>query len=276
MYNKLDLLNKNSFELFDDAMNEIKEIGNSFDSSNKEYLLSLHACHSNNIEGSTYTIDETLELLKDEMGFVPKNKSRLETTEILSTSKAYTFLESKFKIGLDLSIDLIKETQRIVKEHTQMYTNPTESPAGQFKIKQNRAGETMFAMPEEVEQLMNRLMDEYKENNNEHPLYQVAAFHRQFIMIHPFPDGNGRTARLLTNFQLWKRNYPDIVFFKENKQEYIQALKNSSKTSKYVLLVKFLAEQADKFRRIESQKKKLNLSGDNPRGPLTRINNFNP
>lgn len=261
--NKLDHLNQKSFELFDDAMTEIKEIGNSFDSSNKEYLLSLHACHSNNIEGSTYTIDETLELLKDEMGFIPKNKTRLETTEILSTAKAYTFLEKMYNMGIDMSIDLIKETQRIVKEHTQLYTNPTEAPAGQFKIKQNRAGETLFAMPDQVEPLMNKLIDQYKANNNEHPLYQVAAFHRQFIMIHPFPDGNGRTARLLTNFQLWKRNYPDIVFFKENKQEYIQALKNSSHTSKYALLVKFLAEQTDKFRRIEAQKKKQILSGEN-------------
>lgn len=262
---KIDILNNKSFDLFDDSMDELKQLGIAFDSSNKEYMKALHTTHSNNIEGSTYTVDETLELLKDRMGFVSKNKSQLETMDMYSTANAYEYLENEFLAGKNLSISLIKETQRIIKEHTQAYTNPNEPRPGLFKKKQNRAGETLFAKPEEVQSFMEILMRRYRDNAKEHPLFQVAAFHRQFIMIHPFPDGNGRTARLLTNFQLWKRGYPDFVFFKENKQEYIQALKNSSSTSKYALLIKFMADQINKLRNIEVQKKKKNSNGKRPK-----------
>lgn len=48
--------------------------------------------------------------------------------------------------------------------------------------------------------------------------------HIEFVKIHPFIDGNGRTARLLLNFELMKNGYPPIVIEKENRAEYYATL----------------------------------------------------
>jgi Fic family protein len=45
--------------------------------------------------------------------------------------------------------------------------------------------------------------------------------HVDFVKIHPFVDGNGRTARLLTNLELMKFGYPPIVIKKESRVNYI-------------------------------------------------------
>jgi fido (protein-threonine AMPylation protein) len=55
-------------------------------------------------------------------------------------------------------------------------------------------------------------------------LEDVAEFHARFIKIHPFRDGNGRTARLLTNYLLLVAGYPMINISPERKKEYYQCL----------------------------------------------------
>lgn len=135
---KINKINKVSYDSFDKSMAEIKEIGNSFDSTNDDYMRALHTCHSNAIEGSTYSIDETLQLLNESLGYVPVNKSDLETTEIKSTIAAYIFLETKYKVGAELDIELIKDTQRLIKQHSLSYTHPNDAAPGEYKLKQNR------------------------------------------------------------------------------------------------------------------------------------------
>ena len=63
--------------------------------------------------------------------------------------------------------------------------------------------------PEQVENLMSRLFDFMKEKKDEiHPLILSSIFHYEFVLIHPFSDGNGRTARLWQNVIL--SNWEDI------------------------------------------------------------------
>ena len=51
-----------------------------------------------------------------------------------------------------------------------------------------------------------------------------AYIHHEFVRIHPFIDGNGRVARLLTNLFLMKKGYPPIVLKKENRMKYYNLL----------------------------------------------------
>ncbi|MFD1175313.1 Fic family protein [Paenibacillus puldeungensis] len=57
-----------------------------------------------------------------------------------------------------------------------------------------------------------------------YPLERSAFLHIEFVKIHPFIDGNGRTARLLLNFALMKNGYPPIVIEKEDRADYYSAL----------------------------------------------------
>jgi Fic family protein len=57
-----------------------------------------------------------------------------------------------------------------------------------------------------------------------HPVELAARVHIDFVGIHPFIDGNGRTARLLMNLELLKAGFPPIVIKVADRLEYYQAL----------------------------------------------------
>ena len=74
------------------------------------------------------------------------------------------------------------------------------------------------------------------------PLF-LAESHRRFLAIHPFDDGNGRTARLLVNFALLRRRLPPIVIKTEDRDRYIAGLQ-SADLGQVVPLATFMLENA--------------------------------
>jgi Fic/DOC family len=73
------------------------------------------------------------------------------------------------------------------------------------------------------------LMKFYKDNSissEVDPAWLAAMMHYKFVRIHPFDDGNGRTARLIMNYILLKNNYPPAIIrsSKKDKDEYLYAL----------------------------------------------------
>ena len=61
----------------------------------------------------------------------------------------------------------------------------------------------------------------------EHPVLVAADAHLKFVTIHPFIDGNGRTARLLMNLLLIQDGYPPALIMPEERDEYIATLSNA-------------------------------------------------
>ena len=56
-------------------------------------------------------------------------------------------------------------------------------------------------------------------------LIELAAWtHAEFVKIHPYPDGNGRTSRLIMNYQLMANGFAPISIAKENRLDYFNAL----------------------------------------------------
>lgn len=77
----------------------------------------------------------------------------------------------------------------------------------------------------EVPTLMADLLDWYIEMQDTlHPTLLASEFHYRFVKIHPFVDGNGRTARLLANTVLIKKGYPMIILPVIRRIEYIASL----------------------------------------------------
>lgn len=55
---------------------------------------------------------------------------------------------------------------------------------------------------------------------------KAIKLHTEFVRIHPFTDGNERTARLLLNFVLMKNNFLPVIIEKQQKNEYYDSLEN--------------------------------------------------
>ncbi|MBT8227119.1 MAG: hypothetical protein HKP61_05675 [Dactylosporangium sp.] len=81
-----------------------------------------------------------------------------------------------------------------------------------------------FAPPEQVEPAIERLLEEHEQADEIHPIVRAAWFHHQFVAIHPFADGSGRVARVLTLLVLLRHHYAPLVVARHHRAEYIAAL----------------------------------------------------
>ncbi|MDP2217577.1 MAG: Fic family protein [Methanolobus sp.] len=77
-----------------------------------------------------------------------------------------------------------------------------------------------------------------------HPIETVALLYHRLVEIHPFTDGNGRVARLLTNLYLISRNYPPVVLKKEDRRQYYASLR-SADSGNLKPLAQFIAKAVD-------------------------------
>ena len=78
-----------------------------------------------------------------------------------------------------------------------------------------------------------------------HPLVVSTLLHGEFVKIHPFVDGNGRTARLLMNFVTMQNGYPPLIIKKEQRIEYYDALDMAHTTGNYTAFVALIMKLAD-------------------------------
>lgn len=76
-----------------------------------------------------------------------------------------------------------------------------------------------------------------------HPVIVSAIFHYNFVRIHPFPDGNGRLARLLMNLLVLRKTFTPILIDPEDKNEYIRALSEGDQNHNVTPFVEFIASK---------------------------------
>ena len=171
--------------------------------------------NSNAIEGNTLTLQETALVLQE--GITIDKKPLKEHLEVIGHKEAFSYIEELVKEKIPLSENNIKDIHSIV-----LMDKP------QDRGKYRRMPVTILGAVHEPPQpylvpvLMEKLINEYNEEmKDKHIIEKVALFHLQFEAIHPFIDGNGRTGRLIINFELMKEGYPPInIKFKDRKRYY--------------------------------------------------------
>jgi len=79
-----------------------------------------------------------------------------------------------------------------------------------------------------------------------HPIVSVSVFHHRFVWIHPFFDGNGRTARLIFNLLLMSAGFPPAIILRVDRKKYYNSLNasNLGDYNKFFLLVAQAAERS--------------------------------
>lgn len=79
-----------------------------------------------------------------------------------------------------------------------------------------------------------------------HPVERASYLHIIFVKIHPFIDGNGRTARLLLNLELMKNGYPPIIIEHERRSEYYSVLDKAQTTENVGDFIQLVLEALNK------------------------------
>jgi Fic family protein len=204
--------------------------------------------HTNAIEGGTLTLSETKVVLE---GLTIGGKNMVEHLEVINHKEAILFMETIIQEKQSLSESMVKGLhQLILKEidhqNAGAYRRENVTISGANHIPPHH-----LVLPE----LMQKLIVEYQMAWHEyHPIIRACLLHGEFVKIHPFVDGNGRTARLLLNFELMKHGYPPIVITKDKRAEYYEALDLAHTTGNYStfidLIAGFLLESAFLWLRI--------------------------
>lgn len=98
-----------------------------------------------------------------------------------------------------------------------------------------------------VSDSMDALLDWYNYKSiNLHPIERAAIFHTEFIRIHPFVDGNGRTARLLTNYEMVKNGFPTITIKAKDRDKYCNAINRGIMEKDVSELVELMSNSMEK------------------------------
>lgn len=225
-------------------LNKIQNTINNFSDDARrayfEYLINefgvLFTYHSNRIEGTnvTLTLDDTKNILNNTYDFksiVDNNKKR-EVNETINHQNAFKYI---FEV-LDKDIDIIS----IIKALHQIIGSNTIVGAGNYKEPENylvnSAGlEIYFTKPSDVETRMLELKNKYENDWQNLTVFERAVnLHMAITNIHPFKDGNGRTARLIMNYELIKNNYPPVLINESQKLSYYSIIEEINTDTDYL------------------------------------------
>jgi Fic family protein len=214
-----------------------------------EEMRLVHTYHSNAIEGNTLTLQETKLVLEE--GLTIGGKSLREHLEASNNAKAFDRMEELTKKKRAIDHVTIQEIHEIV-------TRGILEDAGRYRTRNVRIAGAAKIPPDwsKIIKLMDELIEEITESK-EHPIETASFLHHRFVEIHPFSDGNGRVARLLTNLYLMARDYPPVVLKKEDRGKYYKSLR-AADAGNLVPFANFIAKAVD-----ENLTLYLSISGGN-------------
>lgn len=178
--------------------------------------------NSNAIEGNTLTLQETFLVLKE--GITIKGKNLQEHLEVKNHAGAldyvYDLVETE---STSLSEKLIRDIHAlVVRDEDDVH--PGSYRTGEVRISGSRHTPTPGY---QVANSMQSLIGRYQDNQNLHPVEHAALFHHDLVAIHPFLDGNGRTARLVMNVMLMQSDYPLVILLKSDRKKYYRLLEQA-------------------------------------------------
>ena len=162
---------------------------------------------SNKIEGNPLTEKQASDAIESD-----SHKHFLKPEqEIRNYYAALTLLDEKVKNKTPFSKELVLEVQKIVEKGAskeKIGLRGQMPPGMLFAVYDTESGAPEYIPPEysDISALLDELV-QYVNTTDDHPLIIAAIVHYQLVTIHPFEDGNGRTARLMSGYILDLYNY---------------------------------------------------------------------
>lgn len=203
---KSDLWRKNKEKMPKESIRSIRQ----------DFCIS-YAHNSTAIEGNTLTLIETKAVLEDNLSIGGKNLR--EIFEVFNHQKAFEYMERIVRNGEPLNESIVKDIHAKLMENIMV--------GGVYRDGAVRIGGASFQPPAASElfyEIKNFYADLKWRINSMHPIEFAAWTHAEFVRIHPYFDGNGRTSRMIMNYQLMYGGYLPVNIKKEERLEYYKAL----------------------------------------------------
>lgn len=194
--------------------------------------------NSTAIEGNTLTLMETKVVLED--GVSVGGKALREIYEVVNHKKAYDYVKKCIAEKQPLTESIVKDLHALLTENIIV--------GGVYRSSQVRISGAGFTPPagnEMYVQIKNFYEDlNFKTDLN--PIELAAWTHAEFVRIHPFEDGNGRTSRLIMNYQLMTHDFLPVSVNAEKRLDYYNALEEYAVKGDLAPFADFIAAEEEK------------------------------
>ena len=239
------------------------------DMQQKALILESH--HSTHIEGTALSIEQSQNILE---GKKVNNVNRDDKNELLNYKQAMDFISRYLGKDDSFSEGLIREIhKRLVKNVRGGYADPGNYRKIQNYVVNSQTKEVVYTPPNpfDVPMLMKEFVDWVNMSGEISPILIAGIVQFQFVHIHPFIDGNGRTARLLSTLVLYKTGYDFkrlftiSEYYDRDRPLYykaIQSVRNNNMNMTYWLeyFVAGLHSQMEEIRQKGAQLIKMDIS----------------
>jgi Fic family protein len=213
--------------------------------------------NSTAIEGNTFSFQETKILLLE--GITIGGKSMREHLEIINHKTAIDYIE-------ELSHRKTDELRRtdIFNIHSIILHGIDSKNAGKYRdvpvyVNLKDGTRHIFCDPLRIPDEMDMFFDWLFSSKKEHTVIIAAEAHARFVSIHPFIDGNGRTARLIMNLILIQNGYTPAVIQNKERINYLDAIEswqqNNNREKFYEIIAEYEKESLEKY--LETVKKRI-------------------
>jgi Fic family protein len=210
-------------DILRNSWNNIKPMSGIHLEKLKEYFSVRYTFDSNRIEGNTLTLQETHLVINE--GITIGGKSVREHLEAINHADAIEWMQELALGQEEVNRRNLLDLHRLILRSIDMEN------AGKYRQVPVRISGSEHIPPEPY--LLEKMMEDFftyyeKQRQVLHPIILAAELHERLVSIHPFIDGNGRTARLLMNFILIRSGYT-VVILKgdpEARRSYYQALES--------------------------------------------------
>jgi len=194
--------------------------------------------NSTAIEGNTLSLIETKLLLEDKMSV--GGKDLREIYEITNHAKAYDYTLRQAAESKPLDENTVKDIHQILMENIFV--------GGIYRDVNVRITGAGFSPPSPNEMYI-RVKDFFADlpfKSGLPPVELAAWTHAEFVRVHPFKDGNGRTARMIMNYQLLRSGLLPVSVPKEERLRYFETLEAYAVHGDIQPFAAFIAELEEK------------------------------
>ena len=188
---------------------------------------------SNYIEGAEFEIEEAEQIVFEKNEINNRHQDSHDVLSVFDVVQDYTEMATAHNSADELLALLIQRHSLI------MDARPEKRP-GQLKLKANKAGDTLFVLPEQVEGTFAQAFPIYQSL----PHGMARAIFMQFLVseCHPFDDGNGRLARIMMNAELVSAEEVKIILPTVYRDSYLNGLRDATRNNKFRTITKVFSD----------------------------------